>query len=216
MKKLLLTFSGLILLNSCLNREAEISQSPAISPSAISQANANVNNNDDILALGPQVKLNGVIYDMGYDDLSYATGFKDGFNIVQNYKKALFDRDPYLARVYTGLSIEKKFYKNKYGLDLRSEDKLNAEFGSIWSTDNWQYQFSLFKFMMTSGADFEIDMDQLAFSVFRDPGFNHYRETAFNVYINEKSDLESKKYKKGYWDAYEIGLWNGLNPYETK
>lgn len=79
---------------------------------------------------------------------------------------------------------------------MRSEDKLNAEFGSIWSTDNWQYQFSLFKFMMTSGADFEIDMDQLAYNVLRDPGFNHYRETAFNVYINEKSDLESKNIKR--------------------
>ena len=153
---------------------------------------------------------------MGYDDLSYASGFKDGYNVVQNYKMALFQRDPYLAVVYTGLSIEKKFYKNKYSLELKSETRLMEEFGSSWSTDNWLYQFSTFKFIMTGGSNYEFDMDQLAYSVARDDGFNHYRESAQNVYINEKSDLESKKYKKGYWDAYEIGLWAGLNPYESK
>ncbi|WP_407482197.1 hypothetical protein [Elizabethkingia meningoseptica] len=99
---------------------------------------------------------------------------------------------------------------------MKSETRLTEEFGSSWSADNWLYQFSLFKFIVTSGGDYVYDMDQLAFSVARDDGFNHYKESAFNVYINEKSDLESKKYKKGYWDAYEIGLWSGLNPYEFK
>ena len=72
---------------------------------------------------------------------------------------------------------------------MRSEDKLNAEFGSNWNTDDWQYQFSLIKFMMTSGTNFEIDMDQLAYNVLRDPGFNHCRETAFIVLHKTKNQI---------------------------
>ncbi|WP_407482196.1 hypothetical protein [Elizabethkingia meningoseptica] len=111
MKKLLLTSIGLILINSCSNRDIEIAESSVNPQSAIAQTNRTLNTNDDILALGPQVKFNGIIYDMGYDDLAYANGFKDGFNVVQNYKMALFQRDPYLAVVYTGLSEEKNFIK---------------------------------------------------------------------------------------------------------
>ena len=52
MRKLLLTsIIGLILINSCSNRDVEITESSVNSQSAIAQTIRTLNTNDDILAL---------------------------------------------------------------------------------------------------------------------------------------------------------------------
>ena len=200
--KVKITILSFLLIISCSDRSDMIDTSiNAISK----QASISGSNISGSMGLGPRINWNGQVIRFNYDDKSYAEGFIGGYNFVQAYKQSLYELNP-----SWGLTIvlkERKFYlddKNK----VQRFDKIPEGYSEDNLPDGWRYFASTY---LPGGTEFSDE--ELNVKVMMDFGFQHYKNSALDAYISETTDIENKKVLKGYSDAFEIGVWSGLNPY---
>ncbi|EPL7680238.1 hypothetical protein CMT42_13020 [Elizabethkingia anophelis] len=169
------------------------------------QASISRNNIAGSMGLGPRINWNGQVIRFDYDDKSYAEGFIGGYNFVQGYKQSLYELNPNWGQ--TIVIKERKFYLDENN-KVQRFDKIPVGYSEDNLPNGWRY----FNSTYTPGGT-QFSDEELSVRVMMDFGFQHYKNSALDAYISETTDIENKKILKGYSDAFEIGVWSGLNPY---